>query len=167
MHGATMKFIYVHMTWWWEWMFIDVVGVLLVVDCMWSRFLSKRQMYAYYGSLQMSENLYNDFPTLINTSYCPWRWRNWNRCAYVSEPFIFDLGALNTARLARIYSRDEVYFASADTQNIWLTCRRVLQFTDTRSTCILYLRGMPSWRWSFKEKLFYFPTISMENEVCK
>jgi hypothetical protein len=35
------------------------------------------------------------------------------------ELFIFDLGALHTARLgARVYSHDEVYFVAADTQNI-------------------------------------------------
>lgn len=89
----------------------------------------------------------------------------WNLSTDLNS-YIFDLGALHTARLgARVYSRDEVYFISTDTQNIWSTCRRLHRFKDTRATCSLYLRGMPSWRWNFKHNLFYFQTNTLEKEI--
>jgi len=67
------------------WMFTDAAQMLLLVDLMWSTFGSKKHTYVNYTSQQMSENLYNDFPTLINTWYCPWRWRNWNNSAHLNS----------------------------------------------------------------------------------
>ena len=36
-----------------------------------------------------------------------------------------------------------------------------------KATCILYLRGMPSWRRNFKENLFCFQNNTLAKETCK